>query len=166
MLNLLGFDEILNILPFFLMPVVFFGIVVAVVVSIVVRRVKSEKRRQEVNESQARYPFADINTRTDRQREYLASKRREQSDRNVGTSYDSHGHSGRQEAYEPIVGSLGEVNDEGCDELDGVRLIEHDESYCDDPDHLLPEDNTDIQKAIVLGEALNTPRFKEMYRRK
>ena len=61
---------------------------------------------------------------------------------------------------------MGEVNDEGCDELDGIRLIEHDESYCDDPNHIIETDYEELIREMVLGEAVNNPRFKQMYKRK
>lgn len=125
MLNLLGFEDLFVIVPFLFIPLVF-GVIVVVVIVTLVKRYKIEQRQRENNGAQT-YPFADGNGRTERQRDYLAAKRRELSERKAASA-DSHSHSGRREAYEPIVGSLGEVNDEGCDELDGVRLIEHDEA--------------------------------------
>lgn len=67
-----------------------------------------------------------------------------------------HTHIGKAETYQPIVGSLGAVSDEGCAELDGVRLIEDDEAY----DMPIEADRPAIAKAVILGELLNTPRFK------
>lgn len=67
-----------------------------------------------------------------------------------------HAHIGKAETYQPIVGSLGAVSDEGCAELDGVRLIEDDEAY----DMPIEADRPAIAKAVILGELLNTPRFK------
>lgn len=67
-----------------------------------------------------------------------------------------HAHIGEAETYQPIVGSLGAVSDEGCAELDGVRLIEDDEAY----DLPIEADRPAIAKAVILGELLNTPRFK------
>lgn len=164
MFNIICFQDI-DILAFALIPV-FIGVIFAVVIVAVIKRAKAEQRRREMDQGKAQYPFTDGNGRTEHQRDYLASKRRELAERKVSSADNSHSHSGKAENYGKIVGSLGEVNDEGCDELDGVRLIEHDEAYCDDPDHLVPRDLADIQKAIVIGEVLNTPRFKEMYRRK
>ncbi len=69
-----------------------------------------------------------------------------------------HGHKGTEEHYEEIVGSLGDVNDEGCADLDGVRFISHDAAY--DGDDSAPTDYNDILRLMVLGDVLNTPRFK------
>lgn len=165
MLNLLGFEDILNVLPLLIIPIAFV-VIFAVVIVAVVRKAQAEQRSKEINASQAQYPFLDGNGRTEHQRDYLNAKRNELSSRKLVANDGSHSHSGKVENYGKIVGSLGEVNDEGCDELDGIRLIEHDEAYCDDPDHLLPNDTTDLQKAIVVGEVLNAPRFKQPYRRK
>lgn len=166
-MSLLCFEDILNILPFFIMPAIFI-VILAVVIATAVRRAKAEQNRQrEVNKQSDWFPFTDGNGRTEHQRDYLNQKRRELAARNVAAKDGSHEHlGGKVEKYDKIVGSLGEVDDEGCDELDGVRLIEHDEAYCDDPDHLVSTENADIPMAIVLGEVLNTPRFKELYRRK
>lgn len=165
MLNILCFEDIENFLPLLAMPIIFI-VIIAIVVTAVIKRVKAEEnRRREINEGQAQRTFLDGNGRTEQQRDYLASKRRELADRKVASN-DGHSHTGRRETYSPIVGSLGEVNDEGCDELDGVRLIEHDEAYCDDPDHIISTEPTELERAIVLGEVLNTPRYKQMYRRK
>ena len=165
-MSLLNFETVSDILPILLVPLIFLAVFIVIIV-LVVKRAKSEHRKQEINKGQAEAAFTDGNGRTEHQRDYLNGKRRELAERKIAASDGSHEHvGGKVERYDKIVGSLGEVDDEGCDELDGVRLIEHDEAYCDDPDHLMPADNTDIQKAIVLGEVLNTPRFKQLYRRK
>ena len=74
---------------------------------------------------------------------------------------DEHAHMGEEEHYEEIVGSLGEVNDEGCEDLSGVRFIAHDIAYdvSDGESH----DYTKVAQAMVLGEILNQPRFKKPY---
>lgn len=72
-----------------------------------------------------------------------------------------HSHKGVEEHYEEIVGSLGDVNDEGCADLDGVRFIQHDVAY-EDVDE--KKDYSSAVRAMVLGEVLNTPRFKTPYR--
>lgn len=72
----------------------------------------------------------------------------------------AHSHKGEEEHYEEIVGSLGDVNDEGCADLDGVRFISHDVAY-DPADG--SRDYSDAARLIVLGEILNTPRFKSPY---
>ena len=76
---------------------------------------------------------------------------------------EEHGHTGREEHYEEIVGSLGEVNDEGCADLSGVRFLADDIAY-----DLQEQDKVDynrIAQAMVLGEIVNTPRFKSPYSR-
>lgn len=75
-----------------------------------------------------------------------------------------HAHMGEEEHYEEIVGSLGEVNDEGCADLIGVRFIAHDLAYeMSENEH----PNYDkIAQAMVMGEILNSPRFKNPYIRK
>lgn len=165
MLTLLCFEDMESLLPLLALPII--AVIIAVIVAAAIRRAKAEEtRRREINEGQAQRTFLDGNGRTDHQRDYLSAKRRELAERKITSNDGSHSHRGTTESYEPIVGSLGEVNDEGCDELDGVRLIEHDEAYCDDPDHILSSDPTDLERAIVLGEVLNTPRYKQPYRRK
>lgn len=75
----------------------------------------------------------------------------------------AHGHKGEEEHYDEIVGSLGDVNDEGCADLDGVRFIAHDAAYDGEEG---ARDYTAVVRAMVLGEILNEPRFKHPYRRK
>ena len=164
--SLLGFEDILNILPFLIVPV-FFVIVFAVVIATVIKRVKAEQERQKDADKTAPLAFAlDGNGRTTQQNEYLAAKRRQIAEQKIKSADEAHKHVGTTENYGKIVGSLGEVNDEGCDDLDGVRMISHDEAYCDDPDHIISTEPTELERAIVLGEVINTPRFKSMYRRK
>ena len=75
---------------------------------------------------------------------------------------DNHTHIGNdEERYDKIVGSLGEVDDEGCEDLNGVRLIAHDEAY----EGVVEKQNYDeIVKAMVLGEAIANPAFKKRHR--
>ncbi len=163
MITLLCAEDIIFVLPFVFMAL--FITVVAVVAVVAVA--KSKKRRQSLDEYKATHQYyTDGDGLTDYQREFLKEKRRQRSGRNVTASDGSHTHKGKEEKYDKIVGSLGEVNDEGCDELDGIRLIEHDESYCDDPNHIIETDNEELIRAMVLGEAVNNPRFKQMYKRK
>ena len=75
-----------------------------------------------------------------------------------------HGHSGEEEHYDEIVGSLGEVNDEGCADLNGVRFIANDIAY-----EIQSQETPDydrIAQAMVLGEIINSPRFKSPYTRR
>lgn len=73
---------------------------------------------------------------------------------------EKHTHKGMTESekVEPIVGSLGEVNDEGCAELGGIRYItpitiEDDDNKSFDLDR--------IATAIVLGDVLSHPKGME-----
>lgn len=76
-----------------------------------------------------------------------------------------HDHIGQEaEAYEEIIGSLGDISDEGCDELSGVRLIAHDLAYAPEKDNSVDYDK--IARALVLGDVLNSPRYKVPYSRK
>lgn len=75
-----------------------------------------------------------------------------------------HTHAGQEvEHYEKIVGSLGEVSDEGCDELEGVRLIAHDLAYDGEESN---RDYTEVAKIVVLGDVINNPRFKKPFGRR
>ena len=66
------------------------------------------------------------------------------------------------EDYDKIVGSLGEVADEGCIELDGLRLIAHDENYqCEESAQF---DLKKVAQAMVYGEILDNPRFKRPFK--
>ena len=77
----------------------------------------------------------------------------------------AHAHVGDQvEQYDQIVGSLGAVSTEGCVEMDGFRLISNDENFDADSG----ETNFNLNKvaqAMVLGEILDKPRFKNPYKR-
>lgn len=79
---------------------------------------------------------------------------------------DSHAHEhlGKEEHYGEIVGSLGDINDEGCADLNGVRFISHDVAY--ETQTLQNNDYADVKRAVVLGEILNSPRFKCPYGRR
>ncbi len=102
---------------------------------------------------------------TEQQNRYLNSlkqRKTAQQPKPSVTVGDGHAHYGTVETYEPIVGSLGSISDEGCDELDGVRLIATDIMYETDDDHTAYDLNA-IGKSIVLGEVLNNPRFKTPY---
>lgn len=82
----------------------------------------------------------------------------------VVSKQDGHVHLGaEEELYDEIVGSLGEVSDEGCSDLDGVRLIAHDLAYETEDGS---RDLSEVAKIVVLGDAINNPRFKSHYRTK
>lgn len=77
---------------------------------------------------------------------------------------DKHVHiADEEETYEKIVGSLGDINDEGCDETDGVRFIVNDEAYIGQSE---THDYTQLMKAMVVGEVVNHPRFKSPYKKR
>ena len=77
---------------------------------------------------------------------------------------DRHAHvADQEETYDKIVGSLGDVNDEGCADTDGVRFIVNDVAYLDQSEQT---DYTEVMKAIVIGDILNNPRFKSKYKKR
>ena len=75
----------------------------------------------------------------------------------------NHEHIGTEEHYAPIVGSLGGESDEGCPDLDGVRLISNDEAYSGDDGDGVQYNRKKVLQAMILGEVLDTPRFKNHY---
>lgn len=64
------------------------------------------------------------------------------------------------EKTEKNIGSLGVVQDEGCEELDGIRLIVNDENYFNS-DGQVNYDLESVGQAMVLGEVLANPKFKK-----
>ena len=76
----------------------------------------------------------------------------------------AHGHLGEEEHYEEIVGSLGEINDEGCEDLSGVRFIATDLAYELQDSATIDYDR--LAQAMVLGEIINSPRYKKPYSRR
>ena len=78
---------------------------------------------------------------------------------------DQHLHFGTTETYDPIVGSLGAISDEGCDELNGVRLIATDLMYDTEEEGKVYDLNV-VRKSLILGEILNNPRFKKPFGKK
>ena len=87
----------------------------------------------------------------------------EKHERHVEDAHE-HGHTGEEEHYEEIVGSLGDINDEGCEDLNGVRFIAHDIAY--DATEEGERDYTELAKAMVLGDIVNSPRFRSPYSKK
>ena len=166
--------------PIIIFIIMFGGIFVAVFVAMILAAVKRAKQQQTQDEYAKRYNAQRAAQQTvktqqsgmsseQRQRlEYLREKQREKSayDRHEKHVQDAHehGHTGVEEHYEEIVGSLGDVNDEGCEDLNGVRFIAHDLAYdVSDSEH---HDYTKLARAIVLGEVINSPRFKQPYKKK
>ena len=79
---------------------------------------------------------------------------------------DGHTHVGSTvEQYDPIEGSLGEVSTEGCVEMDGLRLISNDENF-DGESNQTNFNLNKVAQAMVLGEILDNPRFKNPYGKK
>lgn len=97
-------------------------------------------------------------------RPHTTTPRNDAHDDNCPAASDAHNHEhiGTEEHYAPIVGSLGGESDEGCPDLDGVRLISNDAAYSGDEDQVQYDKNKVLQ-AIVIGEVLDTPRFKYPY---
>jgi len=81
----------------------------------------------------------------------------------VVANSDGHVHMGSVEERYDAIGSLGEVHDEGCADLNGVRLIANDIAYSASEQR---RDYSDVAKAMVLGEILDEPRFKKRYGKK
>ena len=151
MLNLILDDAVAVV------PIIFLVIVFSVVIGV---KVVIAKQRQNGAKNSTAYP-------TQTQQRYNLSQRQN----SIGTDCDVHTHVGEraiaqdghehigadEEHYEKIVGSLGEVDDEGCADLDGIRLIAHDAAYEGEDDS---RNYSEIVKAMVLGEILENPRFK------
>ena len=139
-------------------------VVIGIISSIVKSAKKVEVQRKTVSETSS-----DPTELTEQQRRYVESLRSRKSHTTPTVKKppvdESHGHIGKVEEYDEIVGSLGDINDEGCPSLDGVRLIAEDVAYVTD-DGTRQFDAKRLQRAIVLGEVLNSPRFKNPYGKK
>ena len=110
---------------------VFTGIIIAVfvVTFFVITRKGKQQRSKTYNE---RYSTTSAHSSAATQA-VIANKQRAETQPTKHELHLSdakeHAHLGEEEHYEEIVGSLGEVNDEGCIDLDGVRFIAHDVAY-------------------------------------
>ena len=139
-------------------------VVIGIISSIVKSAKKVEVQRKTVSETRS-----DPTELTEQQRRYVESLRTRKSYTTPTVKKppvdESHGHIGKVEEYDEIVGSLGDINDEGCPALDGVRLIAEDVAYIT-ADGTRQFDAKRLQRAIVLGEVLNSPRFKSPYGKK
>lgn len=153
-------------------------IVVIIFISVFVVIIKKTRNQKTQNEYAERYRANNStantskqNTLTDAQRMRLEELREYHKQRIAADERDihqidadEHEHIGEEEHYEEIVGSLGEVNDEGCVDLSGVRFIAHDIAYeTGESDHA---DYSKVAQSMVLGDILNNPRFKKPYSRK
>ena len=125
--------------------------------------IDDERRRQEELKQRLaqKYGLNLFNDRPAAKKDEDEQQRKHQ--KHVEDSH-AHGHVGEEEHYEEIIGSLGEVNDEGCADLSGVRFLVTDLSY-------ELQDNAEIDydriaQAMVLGDIVNNPRFKSPYARR
>lgn len=157
--------------PLIIMLIVFFAIVFVVgilgVVSSSIKHKQNEQRQREYSERyHSQKSMSNVTKSTtssglnDHQRSYISSLREKQAEKHAQHVADAHKHAhlGEEEHYDEIVGSLGEVNDEGCADLNGVRFVAHDLAY-EIRENEQPDYNK-LAQAIVLGEVLNNPRFK------
>lgn len=143
-----------------IVPLIIFVLFAVIMVALIF----VSKSKQNKKNYQSRYSGGQDRTQSNNglRTKQAQRKNAEQNSRPCSTSIaphnDGHAHVGDDaEYYDKIVGSLGEVDDEGCDELDGVRLIAHDIAYDDEEKGV---DYTEVAKAIVIGEIVNNPRFK------
>ena len=167
-------DDLMSILPIFLIvPIaIVIGVVVFILRFMKEKRRLAESQRAASEKIQARQSSASASKSsgmTDEQRrrlDYLREQQKQKAEQHERHQADAHehGHEGEEEHYEEIVGSLGDVNDEGCADLSGVRFIAHDLAY--DTSDKGKHDYAQLAKAIVMGEIVNNPRFKQPYHRK
>ncbi len=163
MTNLLLDAEILA----FILPLVFGFVLFAVILAVIITRVVKAAKLQNTSNQSTSQQSQGV---TQHQRQYMDSLREKKYQRIVAeqaarknVETDDHAHlSDEEERYDEIVGSLGDVSDEGCDELAGVRLIVHDLAYEQEDTE---RDYTEVAKAIVLGDVINHPRCKRPYKR-
>lgn len=154
--------------------IVFFAIVVLIVIGVIISKVKQNAYKEPPQQRDEEFLHPNARGQlTPEQSRYLQNNKRKAAQRTATTATTStitfdggdHTHSGSAETYDPIVGSLGAVSDEGCDELNGVRLIATDLMYETEDDGKVYDMNV-IRKSLVLGEILNNPRFKKPYGKK
>ena len=154
-----------------ILSLIFTLIVIVVVIALVVEKIKRKgvKTPQQYRDDEFLHPNARGQLTPEQQRYILNTKAKSVNTKPATTSVSGmptqHGHLGTAETYDPIVGSLGAVSDEGCDELNGVRLIATDLMYQTDDDQVA-YDMDAIRKSLILGDILNNPRFKKPYGKK
>ena len=144
-----------------------------VILVVIVKQIKNKQseKQEATHESDKPHSNSAHVSMTDEQKRRLDHLRQQQKQKSAVEQHErhqkdahEHNHSGEEEHYEEIVGSLGEVYDEGCDDLSGVRFIAHDLAY--DTTNEGKHDYAKLAKAMVLGEIINSPRFKIPYGRK
>lgn len=150
--------------------IIFALIVVVIVIASVVEKIKREAIKQPPQQ-QGDGEFLHPNEKgqmTAEQSRYVLNTRNKGINKPKtppAPTVEHHSHLGTTETYDPIVGSLGAVSDEGCDELNGVRLIATDLMYETDEEGKVYDMNV-VRKSLILGEILNNPRFKTPYGKK
>ncbi|MCH5156491.1 MAG: hypothetical protein J1G02_01275 [Clostridiales bacterium] len=160
-------------------PLFFIGIF-GIFIAIFVFAARTKKKNQAEQKKYDQYRAQNTTSQTaqsrqggmtDEQRKRAEYLRQQQKQKNAAEKHQSHvqdahehAHMGEEEHYDEIIGSLGEVNDEGCEDLSGVRFIVHDMAY--DSGDGEEVDYTELAKAMVMGEIINNPRFKSPHNRK
>ena len=143
---------------------VFVGFIAIAILISAVKRARHQRSQQEYAEKYHAKAQSAQSAKSKQARVASAPKEWSQNVRDKHQiDADRHEHLGEEEHYEEIVGSLGEVNDEGCEDLSGVRFIAHDMAYEINDEHA---DYSKVAQAMVLGEILNQPRFKKPYSHK
>ncbi|MCM1289687.1 MAG: hypothetical protein NC132_04175 [Corallococcus sp.] len=137
------------------------------------RRTARERQQMEATvksfqDAAAKKQNADMRQKNERIEKLRSNSPQETTHSHIGdrivSNSDGHTHvAGEEELYDKIVGSLGDVSDEGCNDLDGVRFIVDDIAY---QSKSQSADYTAIAKAIVMGDVINNPRFKSGFRKK
>ena len=154
-----------------ILSLIFTLIVIVVVIALFVEKIKRKgvKTPQQYRDDEFLHPNARGQLTPEQQRYILNTKAKSVNTKPATPlaegGFPEHGHLGATETYEPIVGSLGAVSDEGCDELNGVRLIATDLMYQTYDDQVAYDMST-IRKSLILGDILNNPRFKKPYGKK
>ena len=157
----------------------FTAVVIAIFISVFVRIAKEKRSEQTVDEYNRKKAELDAAAIAAARKEAEERRRKAAEMRSIARVFGvdgdeaakkhaahvedshAHGHTGDEEHYDEIVGSLGEVHDEGCADLNGVRFIANDIAY-----EIQSQDNVDydrIAQAMVLGDIINSPRFKTPY---
>ncbi|MGN1040572.1 MAG: hypothetical protein ACI4QL_03995 [Candidatus Fimimonas sp.] len=163
MISLLLDAEGIVALPFVIFLATFVGIMIAAASK---SKAKNQQNSSQQTQTPQRYGQRDYAAEAARKKQQATKHENKHS--HVGTTVvskqDGHVHLGEEEElYDEIVGSLGENSDEGCSDLDGVRLIAHDLAYETEDGS---RDYSEVAKIVVLGDAINNPRFKSHYRTK
>ena len=162
-----------------MMGLFFTAVVIAVFIFVFVRIAKEKRSEQTVEEYNRKKALEEAAAMAEARKKEEERRRKAAEMRSIARTFGlddsdaakkhaahvadshAHGHMGEEEHYDEIVGSLGEVHDEGCADLNGVRFIANDIAY-----EIQTQDNVDydrIAQAMVLGEIINSPRFKTPY---